>query len=134
MSTYEDFNTLIFEFITKLEGTIPNNTHLNLAKLYIESIIIKDVKNPTKMFIKYAESHGYEILTKNELYFKKKDNIENAENFVGFIGLEQYWESFPVDFKNNVWAYLNTFYVLSMKLENKNEELKQLLQKIMVKK
>jgi len=133
MSTSErhflDFNKYAKEFLYKMNECFPNEIKI---KLYISLFLLKekmDIEEPVRLFINSVKDYGIQIMSKDEMYFKKETYINKAESLSSTIGLVDKWENMSVETKENIWKYLQLLYSLSMIAMGYNEELNEIIKK-----
>lgn len=126
---FEDFNKLAIEFLTKLENEFQTESKIKTFKNKFKTLQLIDSKSPVVLFMSSMQPFGEQILGKDEIFFRKDEYINNAENISGKIGLVEHWDSTSDEVKDSIWFYVQALYVMGMLATNKNEELQSIIDK-----
>lgn len=124
---YKQFNAMAATFLSRMEETFP---HESKVKLYHQQFIIvqgMNSKKPVEMFIENMVPFGEKILSRDEMFFKKDELVNNAESISGKMGLIKYWDSLNDQTKNSIWEYIQGLYILGMACLGKNAELQEMI-------
>ena len=121
------FNKEALEFLTKMIKSFPEIQKLVDYKIKYERTLLFDKKAPMKLFMQNLEPYGIQIMSKNEIFFKNNEYVNNAENISGHLGLVEIWDSIEPVTKNAIWGYIQNLYCIGMKILGKENELKQII-------
>lgn len=130
MNYIEKFNTSAEEFLERMYKQFPHETKLYSYILLFKSYKLMNQKTPVELFMLYLEPYGYQIMTKDEQFFKQPQYVNNVETLSEKIGLVNYWDTISIDIKNSIWDYFQLLYVLGMKSLNKQKELTLILKEV----
>lgn len=129
-SSLSAFNSLAEEFFQKMIKTFPRETKLKIYYAHFKTTKQFDVRKPMEYVMSPMINNGYQILSKDEKFFKDDGYVDLAESFSSKTGLLNQWESIPEEIKNKIWEYVQSMYVLGMKALGFEEQLKSVLLKI----
>jgi hypothetical protein len=121
------FNSVANEFIDKMIVAYPCEPKLKLCKTVYLATKKYNNKKPLEFFMATLLPYGEEIVRRNEHFFKQDDLVDKAQTFTGQTGLCDYWEQMTPENKSYVWEYIQTLYILGMKILGKEEELRQIM-------
>ena len=124
---YRQFNELASTFLARMEETFPNEIKIKLYRQKFKLLQDANFKKPVEMFIENMYDYGEQILSRNEMFFKKDNFVSTAESISGKMGLIEYWDSIDASTKNLIWEYIQGLYVLGMGSVGKGEELKKII-------
>jgi hypothetical protein len=127
MDPFKKFNDQAIEFLSRMIVTFPSEVKIRQYKLLFEHIKSSDNKKPVEMFMSSLEPYGFQIMSKDEKFFKSNECVNKAESISGRLGLIDVWESIPKDTKNSIWSYIQNLYVIGMKALGKDEDLKAII-------
>jgi len=121
------FNSLIDEFAKKMIATFPQEHKLSIWYLQFKTSKTFNSKFPMEYIMDSMIDFGYQILTKDERFFKKDEYVQLAEGFSEKTGLINIWDTTTPQVKEAIWQYIQKLYVLGMNGIGKQDELKQVL-------
>lgn len=126
----EMFNKYAKEFLNKMQKLFPNESKLqDYTYMYIAISTLTPLK-PVIEFMSHLEPFGIQIMKKEESFFKQDQYVNAAESISGKLGLIEHWDQLDFHTKNSVWEYIQTLYVLGMKITGKTEEFKLIMKQI----
>jgi hypothetical protein len=126
---YEDFNNLATNFLLRMQKTFPKENKIKKYLHNFEVLQVLNSKKPVEMFMENIQPFGEQILSKNEIFFKKDEFVNSAENISGKLGLIQYWDTMEQETKDAIWEYIQGLYILGMGSLGKQKELQELIAK-----
>ena len=124
------FNNYAKEFLYKMRDRFPEETKIQGYIIMFLGLEAIDPTQTVKMFIESVKEYGFQIMTKDEHYFKKEQYVNHAESISGKMGLIDHWESMGKDTQESIWKYLQILYITGMRALNEEEQLKELLRKV----
>ena len=126
----QSFNTVANEFIDKMITAYPYESKLRIYKNAYLVTKKYNNKKPLELFMSIILPYGEEILRRNEHFFKQDDLVDKAQTFTGQTGLCDYWDQMTPENKSHVWEYIQTLYVLGMKILDKEDELREIMSRL----
>jgi hypothetical protein len=126
---FKQFNDLATTFLARMEETFPHEQKIKLYRQQFALVQGMNSRKPVEMFMENMMPFGEKILSRDEMFFKQDEFVNNAESISGKMGLIQYWDSMSDKTKNAIWEYMQGLYILGMGSLGKNKELQELIQK-----
>jgi hypothetical protein len=126
---HKQFNSLALTFLARMEKTFPDEIKIKVYRQKFELLQNANFKAPVEMFVGNMYDYGEQILTKDELFFKKDNFVNNAESISGKMGLINYWDSIEQATKDIIWKYIQDLYILGMRSMGKTDELIAMINK-----
>lgn len=127
------FNSLAIEFLERMEASFPEEDRIRYYRAnYVALQKINSMK-PVELFMENMREYGAQILTRDEHFFMKEENVESAQRISGQIGLVDHWNQMPQSVKAAVWEYMQGLYMLGMGALGLHEELQALMDKTGIK-
>lgn len=130
MSILSSFNTVSEEFFQKLIKTFPNEKKLSVYYANFKATKQFNPRIPMEYVMNPLTQYGYQILTKDENFFKSDNLVQAVESFSEKTGLVNMWDSMDADTKDSVWEYMQSIYVLGMRAMGLDEQLSEILELI----
>jgi hypothetical protein len=124
---YNQFNTMANTFLARMEETFPNESKVRLYRQQFALVQGMNFKKPVEMFIDNMQPFGEKILSRDEMFFKQEEFVNNAESISGKMGLIKYWDSLNDKTKDAIWEYIQGLYVLGMASLGRNKELQEMI-------
>jgi hypothetical protein len=124
---YKQFNDMAETFLSKMEKTFPNESKIRIYKQQFALVQMMNSKKPVEMFMENMLPFGEKILSRDEMFFKQDEFVNNAESISGKMGLITYWDTMSDTTKKSIWEYIQGLYILGMASLGKNEELQEMI-------
>jgi len=113
---FEDFNTILDEFIQKMISQFPQETKLTsyysvfkMSRMYDKGVPIKIYMGGCIQFKEQIKNRDSEFFVNRKQFV---EGIANCSSFSDDIGLVNYWHSLSDETKNAIWDYIQTLFVL----------------------
>ena len=124
---YKPFNDMASDFFTTMESYFPTEQKIKTYRMKYEMLKYMNQRQPVEMFMSSLRPFGSQILSKDEMFFKQEELVNNAESISGKMGLIQYWDSLNSVTKNTIWEYMQGLYIMGMASMGLQEELQKLI-------
>ena len=121
------FNELAEEFLNKMIKTFPDEKKLAVYMMHFNTAKRFSSKKPAEFFTGPMIPYAYELMTKNEKFFKKDDLVNGIESFSEQTGLIDRWDNMTPEVKESIWNYLQSLLVLGMMVLDRQVELQQIV-------
>lgn len=122
------FHNTAEEFLTKLMDLLPHEKKICTFYTYYTFQKKMHIRKPVEIFIDLLYEYGIQIMSRDEAFFKSKENVKNVETFSQRTGLVEYWDSMDKGFQDMLWEYIQNLYILGMLCVNKHTDLEKVIQ------
>jgi hypothetical protein len=121
------FNNLADEFFEKMTKSFPQEGKIRGYHAAFRTARKYNNKKPVEMFMTNLIPFGYQIIHKEESFFKKDEYVDHVQSLSGKMGLLQYWETMPKQSQIAIWEYMQSLYMLGMNIFGLQEDLKKIM-------
>lgn len=119
---HKNFNLLFHELLSKLSALINKKS----VKVYYNMFMVlkkTQPKMPVNLFMCGVLDYKQQIKDKDEDFFKQTKNytdINNRYSFTKNLYIQEYWDSFSSETKENLWKYFQSLFVMGEIIINEN--------------
>ena len=119
---HKNFNLLFNELLSKLCSLINKKSE----KVYYNMFTVlkkTQPKMPVNLFMCGVLDYKQQIKDKDEDFFKQTKNytdINNRYSFTKNLYIQEYWDSFSSETKENLWKYFQSLFVMGEIIINEN--------------
>ena len=121
------FNKLAEEFMDKMIEFFPYEAKIRGYKITFLTTKKFNNRKPVELFMDSLRPFGYQIVSRDEEFFKQDEYVDTAQNISGKMGLVEHWDNLDDNSKGAIWEYVQSLYMIGMNVLGYKEELKSIM-------
>ena len=128
------FNKLAEEFFDRMSKSFPQEPKIKGYQTAFRTAKKYNNKKPVEMFMSNLMPFGYQIVSKDEEFFRQDKYVDHVQNLSGKMGLNHYWDNMTQENRDSIWEYMQSLYMIGMSAIGRQEELANIVKMVQTKK